>query len=420
MRSSLVLAMGAVLLTACRTEPTDSPAPAADAPPTASVSTIGDDQLPDSTTLEAQRYPGRSRQSAEVDTLAQAEAARSNREQLADVTRDARRTAAWRDSLHLPLGGDVEGPSVLKLQVLLDRAHFSPGQIDGRWGDNTEAALVAFQQATETGESLGVADSATVRALAERAGSPRQLVTAHVLTEEDVTGPFEPIPDDVYAKAEMDRLGYESLAEKLGERFHASPGLLQRLNDGVDLNGLAAGDTLRAPNVQGAPSLSGSIARLEISGSGHWIHGLAEDGAVLFHAPTTVGAEYDPSPSGSFQITGIARNPDWHYQPAILANVPDDEEDAILPPGPNNAVGTVWMSLSKPHYGIHGTRAPGTIGYASSAGCVRLTNWDVERLAGLVSAGTPVRFRDIAGRSGGSASGGSGSPSGAASGASTP
>lgn len=420
MRSSLVLAIGAVLLTACRTEPTDSPAPVSDAPPTTSVSTIGDDQLPDSTALEAQRYTGRSRQSAEVDTLAQAEAARSNREQLADVTRDARRTAAWRDSLHLPLGGDVEGPSVLKLQVLLDRAHFSPGQIDGRWGDNTEAALVAFQQATETGESLGVADSATVRALAERAGSPRQLVTAHVLTEDDVAGPFETIPDDVYAKAEMDRLGYESLAEKLGERFHASPGLLQRLNDGVDLDGLSAGDTLRAPNVQGAPSVSGSIARLEVSGSGHWLHGLAEDGTVLFHAPTTVGAEYDPSPSGDFQITGIARNPDWHYQPAILANVPDDEEDAILPPGPNNAVGTVWMSLSKPHYGIHGTRAPGTIGYASSAGCVRLTNWDVERLAGLVSAGTPVRFRDIAGRSGESASGGSDSPSGAASGASTP
>ena len=114
----------------------------------------------------------------------------------------------------------------------------------------------------------------------------------------------------------------------------------------------------------------------------------------------TLGAGYDPSPQGDFRITAVARNPSWHYQPGILESVPDDREDATLPPGPNNAVGVVWMALSEPHYGIHGTNAPGTIGTATSSGCVRLTNWDAARLAGLVRAGTPVRFRDITGRDG--------------------
>ena len=137
-----------------------------------------------------------------------------------------------------------------------------------------------------------------------------------------------------------------------------------------------------------------------ISGEGGYLHALAEDGSVLFHFPVTVGASYDPSPEGEFTVESVSRNPWWHYQPSILAGVPDDAEEARLPPGPNNAVGTVWMALSKEHYGIHGTRAPETIGYASSAGCVRLTNWDAETLADAVGAGTPVRFRDVKGRGG--------------------
>ena len=215
-----------------------------------------------------------------------------------------------------------------------------------------------------------------------------------------MAGPFVEIPDDVYERAELDRLGYESLSEKLGERYHAAPELLARLNDGASLDGLSAGDTLRVPNVRNAPSRSGSVSRIVISGEAGYLHALAADGSILFHAPVTVGASYDPSPEGAFRVTAVAHDPEWHYQPSILENVPDDEEEATLPPGPNNAVGVVWMALSKEHYGIHGTSAPATIGYASSAGCVRLTNWDAEALAGMVEPGVPVRFRDVAGRPG--------------------
>ncbi|WP_412069754.1 L,D-transpeptidase family protein [Rubrivirga sp. IMCC43871] len=389
-----VFALGACQLDGA--DPTPA-APAPDAPtvPVGPVSTLGTESGPSDADADAGRYTGRGRQLSGADTTGQAAAARNNPETLAtiDSTRD------WGTRLHLPLGGDVAGPSVAKLQVLLDRAGFSPGQIDGRWGDNTELALTWLQKA-ESLPATGIADRATVRALARRADAPDSLVTTVALTADDVAGPFETLPADVYEKAKLDRLGYESLAEKLGETFHAAPALLAQLNPGVTLDSLAAGDQLRVPNVRRTARPMGDVSRLVISGEAGYLHALAADGTVLFHAPVTVGASYDPSPEGEFSVRAVALDPSWHYQPSILAGVSDDAEEATLPPGPNNAVGVVWIALSKEHYGIHGTSAPGTIGYASSAGCVRLTNWDARALAQAVGAGTPVRFRDVAGRGG--------------------
>ncbi len=371
-----------------------APPPTSDTDAGDRVVTLGDDRLPSDDEVEAGRLSGRGRALAQADTTGRAAAARSNRETLAavDSTRD------WSGRLHLPLGGDVEGPSVLRLQVMLDRAGFSPGQIDGRWGDNTELAVIWFQKARSL-PATGIVNEATARALGQAAGTV-PLVSTVTLSADAVAGPFAALPSDVYEKAKLDRLGYESLGEKLGERFHASPALLARLNDGVALDRLAAGDTLRVPNVRMSRSASEPISRIVISGEAGYLHALAADGSILFHAPVTVGASYDPSPEGDFRVTAIARDPDWHYQPKILENVPDDQPEATLPGGPNNAVGAVWMALSKEHYGIHGTSAPGTIGYASSAGCVRLTNWDALALADMAEAGTPVRFRDVAGRAG--------------------
>ena len=387
------LLLSALLLSACTVEDTaEAPPPE---PPTTEVSVAtmtGDDRLPDEAEIERDRLSGRWR-TADVDTTGRAAAQRANPERAEDIDREARRPGAWRDSLQLPLGGDVAGPSVLKAQVLLDRAGFSPGQIDGRWGDNTEKAISWFQAAADLPRT-GIVDEATLGALRERAGRPAELVVARRLTADDVAGPFETLPSDIYEKAELDALGYESLGEKLGERFHAAPALLARLNDGASLDSLAAGDTLRVPAVgpAGPGRGLGAVDRIEVSASGGYLHALGADGRIVAHFPVTVGASYDPSPEGELTITGVARNPSWHYQPKILENVPDDAEEATLPGGPNNAVGAVWMALSKEHYGIHGTSAPGTIGYASSAGCVRLTNWDALRLADAVSPGTPVVF----------------------------
>ena len=136
----------------------------------------------------------------------------------------------------------------------------------------------------------------------------------------------------------------------------------------------------------------GDVSRIVISGEAGYLHALAADGTVLFHAPVTVGASYDPSPEGEFSVRAVAMDPSWHYQPSILEGVPDDAEEATLPPGPNNAVGVVWIALSKEHYGIHGTSAPGTIGYASSAGCVRLTNWNAAALAKAIQLAVEYVF----------------------------
>lgn len=388
----------AVVLTGCRVGGDGAPAAPADpevADSSASASVYGDGRLPTDAEVEATRYAGRGR-TATVDTAALAAAARANPETLAGIDS----TVDWAAPPRVPLGGDVAGPSVLKAQTLLDRAGFSVGEIDGRWGDNTELAVVWFQQAAGL-PATGLVDAATLRALVGRAGSPDTLVAEATVSAADVRGPFRPIPADIYERAELDRQGFETVAEGLGERFHVAPALLERLNPGVTLDStLAAGTRLRVPNVAGAPRARDRVARIVVSGRDGYLHALADDGAVVFHAPVTLGGSYDPSPQGDFRITAVARNPSWHYQPAILESVPDDREDAMLPPGPNNAVGSVWMALSEPHYGIHGTSAPSTIGTATSSGCVRLTNWDAERLAGMVRAGTTVRFRDITGRAG--------------------
>jgi lipoprotein-anchoring transpeptidase ErfK/SrfK len=298
-----------------------------------------------------------------------------------------------RQATQLPLYGDVAGPSVVAVQVLLDRALFSPGIIDGYWGKNAEKAAYWFQQ-REGLRRTGRVDTETFERLVQVAGAPEQLVRRHTLSAEEVEGPFVTIPEDIYDKAKMDCLCYESLTEKLGELFHTSPAMLRKLNPDVSLDGLAAGDHLWVPNIRSPDAGRGaSIERLVVSGEGHYVHALDAAGRIVFHFPSTLGSTYDPSPEGDFRVTRITKDPWWHYQPAILAHVDDDEPDAKIPPGPNNAVGAVWMALSIPHYGIHGTSAPETIGYATSAGCVRLTNWDALFLADRISSGVAVEFR---------------------------
>jgi lipoprotein-anchoring transpeptidase ErfK/SrfK len=314
------------------------------------------------------------------------------------------------DPAALPLHGEVEGPSVLAVQILLDRARFSPGVADGYWGKNTEKALYWLQ--SERGlRATGRLDGETLELLRREAGATGPLSREVRLTEQTVSGPFVTVPDDVYEQESMECLCYESLAEKLAEHFHTTREVLGALNPGVDLDGLSAGDALVVPDHGGPtealgardPGNRGPVTRLVISDGGHYLHALAADGSILYHFPTTLGSEYAPSPSGSYAIDGVAHDPDWHYQPEILDGVDPSGDDAIVPAGPNNPVGVVWIDLSEPHYGIHGTAEPSTIGYVTSSGCVRLTNWDVAFLAERagVGAGVPVEFRSGRGRAGG-------------------
>lgn len=300
-----------------------------------------------------------------------------------------------RSATVLPIRGDVAGPSVLRVQVLLDRALFSPGVMDGRWGKNTEKA-VYWLQSREGLLKTGVVDSTTFVRLVLLAGSPRQVVRSYTLSAEDVEGPFADIPDDIYAVAELDCTCFESLAEKLGERFHTTPELLAKLNPGVDLNSLRVGDELNVPAIRAPTARANSeVAEIVVSVRGHYLHARDAAGRILYHFPTTLGSGYSPDEGEAIRITSITEDPWWLMQPRLLHTGDPDRPNANIPPGPNNAVGVMWMALSKPHYGIHGTAEPQTIGYAVSSGCVRLTNWDALFLADKVGAGTPVLFQDV-------------------------
>jgi lipoprotein-anchoring transpeptidase ErfK/SrfK len=293
----------------------------------------------------------------------------------------------------LPVGRGHSGPSVLHVQVLLNRAFFSAGMIDGRWGRNTQTAVQWFQ--TREGlPATGAVDSATYARLQQVAGA-EPTVREHVLTADEVRGPFVQIPSDIYQHARLSCSCYESLTEKLTETFASSAELLGKLNPGVNLNAVTAGTRLNVPAVRdaGAPP-AGEVKQIVVSGTGNYLHALDAGGRILYHFAATLGSSYDPSPAGDFAVTSIHENPWWNYQPRLLAHVPDDRPNALIPPGPNSAVGKVWMSLSAPHYGIHGTKSPETIGYAQSAGCVRLTNWDAIFLSRRLAPGTPVAFRN--------------------------
>lgn len=303
-----------------------------------------------------------------------------------------------------PIYGDVEGPSVARIQILLDMNRFSPGVIDGRWGKNTEKAIYWFQRAKGI-DATGEVDQATMEALEGGAGG--EVVTTRQLTEASVAGPFETVPEDIYDQAEQSCMCYESRREQLAEVFHTTPELLEQLNPEVDLDAVSAGESLAVPAVEafhladlpeGQYTEGGEVARILISDGGSYLHALNAAGDILYHFPSTLGADYSPSPQGEFTVQSITFDPTWHYQPDILAGVDDSDEDAVIPSGPNNAVGVVWMALSEPHYGIHGTSAPETIGYATSNGCVRLTNWDAAFLGQRIPPDTPVEFRDVEGR----------------------
>ena len=281
---------------------------------------------------------------------------------------------------------------VLATQVALDRAGFSPGEIDGRSGQNLQRALAAFRLSHQL-RGDGEIDDETWKQLGA-AGAEAPPLIEYTITDADVAGPFTPdIPSGLPNQAALDALSYRTPLEALGERFHTSPVLLQHLNPQATFG--RAGEHIMVPNVVAsvppaspAPDISVIVTKgtsaLTIEDS---------SGRILFHAPVTSGSDHDPLPIGTWKVEGVQRHPTFHYNPQLFWDSTPGDPKATLQPGPNNPVGTVWIDLSKPHYGIHGTPEPSKIGHVESHGCVRLTNWDAERVAQFVKPGTRVIFR---------------------------
>lgn len=275
-------------------------------------------------------------------------------------------------------------PQVAALQVYLDRNGISPGVIDGRMGSNVQKALDAWLEAT--GERIDPSDTDLVL---NRLATRGLAFTTYTITAEDAAGPFiASVPADYAEKARLDRLSFTSTREMLAERFHMDEDYLQELNPDVDFN--RPGVQIKV--VDTGPKKTGTVTRIVADKNRKQVRGYDAGGKLLVAYPATIGSSSTPSPSGEVTIERVARNPGYTYNPKINFKQGDNDQILQVPPGPNGPVGSIWIALSKPTYGIHGTPEPSKIGKTSSNGCVRLTNWDAEELAGMVAPGVTVSF----------------------------
>ena len=333
---------------------------------------------------------------------------------------------------------DAEQRPMMQLQVVLERLGFGPGVIDGKQGVSLTNALKGFQESRDI-PVTGELDEATKGALARWDNIPATRVVTIPRSWGDIE--FAAVPEGAPEQAKMTRLGYESMAEKLAERFHTTPEILAQLNPGgrpaqarvrsspsptasPSQSGsnsssgagpvFSPGQQLRVPNI-GADRIAAaevdnkdwldtlrslgvgtdqpSAARVVVDESDGWLKAYDESDVLIAMYTVTTGSQNDPLPIGNWEVVGVAYNPPFAYDPTLFWDVSDSEESQQLPPGPNGPVGVVWIDLDKEHYGIHGTPAPETIGRAQSHGCVRLTNWDAARLAQMVSGSTKVVFQ---------------------------
>jgi lipoprotein-anchoring transpeptidase ErfK/SrfK len=278
----------------------------------------------------------------------------------------------------------VSDPAIVKLQILLDRAGASPGVIDGFDGDNVRKAVRAFEIMTGL-----PADGKIDSDMLARLNTTQPVVGGYAITDKDVSDIVAPIPTDYAEMATRDFLGYTRVTEELAERFHMDEDLLEALNPDAQW---IAGETVAVAAY--GPNKEGKVARIEADKSDRQLRGYDADGKLLVAYPATIGSTDNPSPTGTHLVDAVAPMPNYTYNPEVNFQQGSNTTKLIIPPGPNGPVGAMWIDLTEPTFGIHGTPEPSKIDKTNSHGCVRLTNWDAEELSKLVDKGVPVEFID--------------------------
>ncbi len=320
----------------------------------------------------------------------------------------------------------VQIEAATRLQVFLDRANFSPGRIDGRYNDFTWKALSLYRESrgeqpqappSQSGPQANVPPDVSGLPLP----SVEPVFVPYTVTEADLESVGR-LPSNVAAKAKLKFLPYRDPADAIAEKFHCDIHFLEQLNP-RKLKGIKAGDQLMVPNVEefelasvkaiqpGSETDSQAANEIEDqpeiqastpgeSGAARNVStkvdtktnmlGVFEAEKLIAAYPVAVGSTHTASPIGDWKVRGIAKLPRFRYDKEMLEHGQRSGNFYMLPPGPRNPVGVMWIALNKKGIGIHGTDDPSSIGHAVSHGCIRLANWDVARLATKIKAGDNV------------------------------
>jgi len=247
--------------------------------------------------------------------------------------------------------------------------------------------LLAYEELT--GETLPIGNSAALDAALAASGGPAFI--DYTITPEDVAAPMvASVPEDYSEKAKLDHLSYTSVPEMFGERFHMDVGYLAALNPEANFD--RAGTIIRVANI--GQNVAKQVDRIVADKGRKQVRAYDAQGNLVASYPTTIGSGDTPSPSGTHKVARIAFDPEYTYNPKVNFQQGTNDKVLRIPPGPNGPVGSIWIALDKPTYGIHGTPEPSKIGKTESHGCVRLTNWDAAELAKIVKPGVFVQFLD--------------------------
>ena len=332
--------------------------------------------------------------------------------------------AARKSDVKAGSGAQIEAAT--GLQVFLDRANFSPGKLDGQYGDFTRRALGLYRQARgEAAEPPGKKSDTPPDVTGLDLASIGEIFITYTVTEADLQSVGE-IPDSVPEKAKLKLLPYREAGEAIAEKFHCARDFLEQLNPGKTKT-IKAGDQLKVPNVepfdlaavktlkpgseinvpvandiadepeetpptpagdQNSPApASATVVNVDTKSS---FVTVLEGNKLVAAYPVTIGSAQTESPVGEWKVKGIAKLPTFRWDEQMLKHGERSEDFHMLAPGPNNPVGVIWIALNKKGIGLHGTEDPDAIGHSASHGCIRLANWDIVRLATRLKAGVPV------------------------------